>query len=319
MAHELEMTADGKVAMAFRAAGGVPWHGLGVPLPDNATPDEMMKAASLDWGVVKTPNFIKDKDGKFVETGSFSLIRDSDNKVLTQISKGWEPVQNQEAFDFFVDFTEKGQMKMESAGSIYGGAIVWAQANLDDGFELFGGDKVDGYLLFTNPHVYGKTVNVKLCATRVVCNNTLTLALNSKGLREVKVHHGKKFDANRVKELMGLADIQMNRFKEAAEFLGGIDATPDMIDEYFGTLFGVNDENELKRNGQIAKAAIEAQPGTQYAEGSMWQVFNAVTFCTNHIFGRKQDNRMAKLWYGEAENLNTKALNLALDIARKEA
>lgn len=317
MAHNLE-TIDNKVAMAFRENGGLPWHGLGVALPDEATPQEMMKAASLDWKVEKSENFIQ-RGGEFVPTGNFSLVRETDGKVLTQVSEGWEPVQNEQAFEFFNDFVEKGDMQMESAGSLYDGSIVWAQANLKDGFEILGGDKVDGYLLFSNPHRYGKTVTIKFCATRVVCNNTLTLALNSKGLREVKVNHTRKFDEGKVKELMGLADIQMGRFKEAAEFLASVKVDADMIDEFYGDLFGVDENKQLKRNGLIAKAALSHQPGLEYAEGSMWQLFNSVTYSTNHVFGRKADNRMDSLWYGNAEKLNTQALNKALEMASKAA
>lgn len=317
MAHNLE-TIDNKVAMAFRENGGLPWHGLGYALPDNATPKEMMEAASLDWRVEKSENFIF-RNGEYSPTGNYSLVRDFDGKVLTQVSEGWNPVQNEEAFDFFNDFVEKGDMQMESAGSLHDGQIVWAQANLKDGFEILGGDNIDGYLLFSNPHRYGKTITVKFVATRVVCNNTLTLALNSKGQREVKINHSRKFESERVKELMGLADIQMNRFKEAAEFLATVNAEPDMIQEFYGDLFGVDENNQLKRNGLVAKAALTHQPGVEFAEGSMWQLFNSVTYCTNHVFGRKQDNRIDSLWYGSAEKLNTQALNKALEMATKAA
>lgn len=314
MAHNLATTADGRVMMAYRKNGGLPWHGLGVALPDKATPEEMMIAAGLDWEVGKFPttfNF----NGQEVLTGDQALVRMTDGKKLTTVSEGWEPVQNKEAFEFFDDFVKAGQMEMETAGALRDGQIIWAQANLDDGFTLFGGDEVKGHLLFSNPHQYGATVSISLVSTRVVCNNTLTLALSEKGGRRVNVNHRKKFDAAHVKQLMGLADTKMTRFKEAGEFLGTVKVDSDKLRKYAAALFGEKENGELTRNGTLMIEAFEKQPGTEFAPGSMWQAFNAVTFCTNHVFGRTNDRRMESVWYGEADRLNTKALNLAIEMA----
>lgn len=313
MSHAIEIK-DGRVMMAYRKNGGLPWHGLGVALEDNATPDEMMKAAGLDWDVVKIPTSYE-FNGQSIESGEQVLVRATDGHKLTTVSAGWEPVQNSEAFQFFDDFVKIGSMKMESAGSLKEGRVVWAQANLNDGFKLFGDDEVKGYLLFSNPHQYGASVNVTFTSVRTVCQNTLTLALGQAGQRRVNVNHRNKFDPGRVKQLMGLADAKMQNYKEVAVFLGSKKITKDQAKEYFAELFGTTEKNELTRNGRIALTAVDQQPGADFAKGTFWQTFNAVTFCTNHVFGRSNDARMASVWYGEADKLNTKALNLALKMA----
>ena len=95
MAHEVEMI-NGVAQMAF--VGDTPWHGLGTPIGDNLTPQEIQKAAGLDWDVEKVDTFIRYK-GDNVKTGQQALVRSTDGKILTQVGPGWNPVQNSEAFD----------------------------------------------------------------------------------------------------------------------------------------------------------------------------------------------------------------------------
>ena len=146
MAHAVE-------TMAY--AGELPWHGLGVKVADDLTPREMQEAAGLDWSVEKLPMVAKAGNEEIRIPTQQALVRSTDKKVLSVIGQNWEPVQNDEAFDFFVDFVKQGNMQMHTAGSLQDGKMVWALAKVDDDFELFNGDKVESYLLFSNPHQYG--------------------------------------------------------------------------------------------------------------------------------------------------------------------
>ena len=134
MAHELEMI-NGQAQMAYRESQGKPWHGLGVPVSDDMSPEEMMIAAGLDWDVEKVDTFIRYK-GDNVATGQQALVRSTDGKILTQVGPGWNPVQNSEAFDFFTEFVNAGDMVMDTAGSLKDGRLVWALADVKDGFSL---------------------------------------------------------------------------------------------------------------------------------------------------------------------------------------
>ena len=315
MAHELEFV-NGVAQMAYRLSKGKPWHGLGTPVGDNMTPAEMMKAAGLDWGVSKVDSFIE-FNGQKVPTGQQSLVRDTDGKILTQVGSGWNPVQNAAAFEFFADFVSKGDMAMDTAGSLKDGRIVWALADVRDGFSLFGGDEVKGYLLFSNPHEYGKSIDVRFVLERVVCNNTLTVALAEKGQPSVRVNHRSQFDAERVKELLGISHRKTSTFKEAAEFLGSKQYIKTDLEEYFGEIFGksVKEDKVLSPTAERAMAVIETQPGAEYQAGSWWQALNAVTYLCDHELGRTNDTRLASAWFGGNAKRKVEALNLAVKMA----
>ena len=315
MAHNLEII-NGQAQMAYRESAGLPWHGLGVPVSDDMTPQQMMEAAGLNWEVNKVPTFI-DVNGEKIETGAEALVRSTDNKILTQVGPGWNPVQNAEAFDFFTGFVSSGDMVMDTAGSLKDGKLVWAMADVRDGFSLFNGDEVKGYLLFSNPHQYGKAIDVKFIMTRVVCNNTLSVALEEKGQAGVRINHRSEFNADMVKEVLGLSHNKVEKFKEAAEFLGSKRYDDAALQRFMAKVFGESKmENKiLSRTAEEAMSYVENQPGDNFRPGTWWNAYNAVTFMTNHKTGRSADARMSSTWFGSNAKKNINALDLALEMA----
>lgn len=315
MSHELEFRADGQASMAYRASAGLPWHGLGTPIGDNATPEEMMIAAGLDWTVSKADTFALFND-QYVKTGRQALMRDSDGKILTEVGPGWNPVQNAEAFDFFVEFVKAGDMVMDTAGSLKDGRIVWAAADVRDGFTILGGDTVKGHLLFSNPHQYGKSLDIKFVMTRVVCNNTIVVALNEKGQPSVKLNHRSKFEPEKVKELLGIGHNKSEKFKEAAEFLASRRYNRDTLIEFVGDVFGKSKKDAtLTTNGDQALRLVEAQPGAEFAPGTWWNAFNVTTYMADHKLGRTADTRAASALFGPNAKKKLDALDLALEYA----
>jgi phage/plasmid-like protein (TIGR03299 family) len=317
MSHEIEII-NGMAQMAY--TGAVPWHGLGKEVPADLTPEQMLEAAGLNWEVQKFPTFaILDENDpdSVIETGQSALIRTKDKKLLDVVSDDWNPVQNAEAFDFFNEFVMAGDMEMHTAGSLKGGQIVWGLAKIKDSFELFKGDQIDSYLLFSNFHKYGFSTDVRFTPIRVVCNNTLTLSLSSKVERMAKISHRKQFVASDVKDMLGIATDKLQKYKEMAQFLGSKKAKTESIVEYFERIFPLANATEGKRskNANIALGIIDTQPGSEYAQGSWWQPFNAVTFMTDHVLGRTADTRMQSAWYGYNKGLKTKALELAVEMA----
>jgi len=312
MAHMIEFL-DGKASMAY--AGETPWHGLGTQVPADVTPDQMLKAAGLDWTVTPIPAFAE-IGGKQVDIGRSALVRDIDNKVLDVITNDWIPNQNEKAFELFNDFVAAGEMEMHTAGSLRDGQLVWALAKVKESFELFNGDTVESYLLFTNPHKYGWSIDVRFTPIRVVCNNTLTLSLNTQSSKIVKVSHRREFDAELVKETLGVAKEKLAKYKEMAAYLGSKRYNDESIVDYFTRIFPVSgSKKELSKNAEIALEIMNQQPGAEFAEGSWWQAFNAVTFMTDHMIGRSADTRLASAWYGANKNLKTKALETAVEFA----
>ena len=315
MAHEVE-------TMAY--AGEVPWHGLGVPVSNDLTPAQMMKKAGLDWTVEQIDSYVQVGDKK-VPTGMKALVRSSDNKVLTNIGQVWNPVQNEDAFNFFSEYVLKGDMEMHTAGSLKGGQLVWALAKVKESFDLFGGDTVESYLLFSNPHKYGFSIDVRFTPIRVVCNNTLSLSLEAKAERSVKVGHRTEFNADEVKKALGIASAKLSQYKEMAEFLGSKRYNIDNLIEYYNTVFPRTADKRvqnqelsvetLSKNAKAAFDAIELQPGAKYAEGSWWQAFNSVTYVTDHLQGRNPDNRLYSSWFGGNQIRKRDALKTALEFA----
>ena len=316
MAHMIEMVND-KAQMAY--TGEVPWHGLGTKVPNDLTPIQMLDAAGLNWTVEKVPAFAK-VAGKNVAVGHSALVRSMDNKILDVVSDDWNPVQNEEAFDFFNEFVAAGDMEMHTAGSLRDGQIIWGLAKVKESFELFKGDRIDSYLLFSNFHKYGHSTDVRFTPIRVVCNNTLTLSLNSKVERMAKISHRKVFEPTAVKEMLGIATDKLAKYKEMASFLGSKRYNDENIVEYFTRIFPVSGSNdtkkkEISKNAALALDVLDNQPGTEFAPGTWWQAFNAVTYLTDHLAGRNADNRLTSAWYGYHKGIKTKALETAVEMA----
>lgn len=319
MSHELEFV-NGKAQMAY--AGDVPWHGLGVKVSNDLTPEQMMDAAGLNWKVEAIPALATLPNGEVIETGHSALVRDFDSKVLDVITNDWHPTQNSEAFEFFNDFVAAGDMEMHTAGSLKDGTIVWALAKVNESFEICGGrDKVDAFLHFTNPHMYGRSIDVRFTPIRVVCNNTLTLSLRSESKNKVKVSHRRQFDGDEVKEALGIAKHKLAKYKEMAQYLSEKRYNDESIVDYFARVFPVLTQKDVARK-ELSKSAdlalnqyLNDQPGAEFGEGSFWQAFNTVTYMTDHIIGRSVDSRLTSAWYGANKNLKTKALELAVEMA----
>ena len=216
MAHAVE-------TMAY--AGEVPWHGLGVKVEDNLTPDEMLVAAGLDWTVSKRHLFTHsepsvDNSKEVIPVNDYYvLVRDSDNKTFGPCGPKFVPSQNADAFKFFEKFTSVGDMSMDTAGALKGGEQVWGLAKINDGFTLPGDDRVLGYLLVSVSHKWGKANEIRFTPIRVVCNNTLTYALADKTRPSFKMPHLTALDADVFKsaeEALGIAGDRMKDFKESA-------------------------------------------------------------------------------------------------------
>ena len=107
-----------------------------------------------------------------------------------------------------------------------------------------------------------------------------------------------------------------------AQFLGSKMAKNESVVEYFERIFPLNKiteeektEGKRSKNADLALGVLHTQPGAEYAEGSWWQAFNAVTFMTDHLVGRSPDTRLQSAWYGYNKGLKTKALELAVEMA----
>lgn len=314
-----------------------PWGSNGIKVDEHLSPSEMLQLAGLDWQVEKHRSYIDLQDPALVEQRSHghndinvikkvpinrsALVRTSDQKIIADVTPDWVPLQNVEAFKFFTDFVKAGNMHMDTVGSMKDGKLIWALAKVDDGFTIGRDDRVDSFLLFTNPHEFGKAIDIRFMPIRFFCTNCLTRSLGKKGMfdqeKVVKINHRKEFDPEIAKTALGLAHNQLELYKQQAEFLASKRWTEDKLDLFFRSVFPKGgDTNEKSRNHELALKVMDTQPGAHSAEGSWWQAFNAVTYMTDHLMGRSQDTRLYSAWFDSNSKLKVKALDLAVEMAR---
>lgn len=296
--------------------GEVPWHGLGVEVPAGISVDDLMVKAGLDWSISKTriylegnPTPIKDK---------FALVRSSDGSVLDVVGPQYTPIQNREVMEFYREFCESGGMKMNTAGSLNKGKMVWALADIEADFALPGQDHIRGHLLFSSPNVSGKALTIMFTPIRVVCNNTIQMALREYGQSEggYRQHHRKEFDPDEAKVVMGLARGMLADFADKAKFMASRTISDDQWDEFMKGLFPKNEDAQKEpRTWNEFRTARQNAPGTQMSEGTAWHAFNTVTFLADHVMGRSDDTRLNSAWYGSASRLKRKALDMAMKMA----
>lgn len=326
---------DAVETMAYR--GEVPWHGLGVYLKAKASPDEIRKSASLDWGVAKRKMFYYPKgsnSGKPIEVPEkFALVRDTDDRLLSVVGSTYKPVQNEIALDFFTKFVRAGKMEMETAGSLQNGQYIWGLARLGADFKLAKGDEVRGYLLLCSPHVLGKAMIIQFTPIRVVCWNTLNFALGA-GLKgngsAFRMPHSMTFtDAvkERAEVALGLGERQMSEFEQAAKLLARKRAKDADVKQYFCNVleFDPKKAKSKKKDGEAREPlmlpkferALEASPGARLgtAAGTWWGALNAVTYVVDHEIGRERSSALRTAWLGGKAILKRRAVDLALRAA----
>ena len=329
-------------------AGEVPWHGLGKQVSDNMSPSDMLKAAELDWTVTKRPAYTIDKpdcwnivdptgEANFLRCeDNYFLVRDSDNKILSPCGENYVPFQNAEVMSFFKKFTQAGQMKMDTAGSLKHGKDIWGLAKLSDNFTLPGDDRMEGYLLLNNSHQVGKAMTIMFTPVRVVCNNTLTMALDS-GAERFRVLHLQMFDEEVKKaaeEALGLSNALSKTFSEQANFLSSKRARSPELEKFIAELFQPNlliergkvsdhsklppIQDEFKRNAELVYDAVETSPGASLksAKGTWWGALNAVTYVVDHKKkSQEKGNSLHSAWFGSGAQVKRKALKKALEYA----
>ncbi len=334
-------------SMAY--AGEVPWHGLGVQVDSNLTPKEMLVEAGLDWSVSKREIFTydnadPDKSEDLIMAPNHSLlVRDSDNTIFGPCGPKFIPTQNEDAFTFFKKFTDAGKMTMETAGSLKDGRQIWGLAKVDESFTLPGDDRVLGNLLVSVSHEWGKSNEIRFTPIRVVCNNTLSMALADKTQPHFKMPHTRAFDADLIKtaeDALGLASNRMKEYKEAAEFLCTKKYNKDTVVSYIADLMQpklamqqklleqsktektylarATMLDEFQRAPSKVYEALEQQPGANLksSSGTWWGAMNAVTFVVDHKWGHDRDAAMHNAWFGARASLKTKAMTTALDYAK---
>ena len=192
-------------SMAY--AGERPWHGLGNKLATNQSIDAWKESAGMDWTLEESEvRYISGQNGigtinAFPEQ---KVLYRSDTKVpLAVVSKRYQVVQPGEILEFYRDLTEVGGFELETAGVLREGRKFWALAKTGQSMTLKGRDRVDGYLLLATACDGTLATTAQFTSVRVVCNNTLAIALGDTS-GAIKVPHRSQFDPSVVKRQLGI-------------------------------------------------------------------------------------------------------------------
>ena len=212
-----------------------PWHGLGTRVEGALTSSEALIAAGLNWKVVQRKIFTQDG---FPVEGYFANVRDSDQKVLGVVTNRYQIVQNKEAFAFTDELLGKG-VKYETAGSLKDGRKTWILARLSKTYRL-AEDKVVPYLVFSNSHDGSGAIKVAMTPIRVVCNNTLNLALQ-RADRIWSANHTGNMESKLEDARMTLfmAENYMNELSKETDLLNKRKVSDAEVEEYIKLLLPI--------------------------------------------------------------------------------
>lgn len=281
----------------------VPWHGLGTKVQDACTSAEALKAAELDWNVEARPIFT---DSKIQIPGYVANTRDRDNSVLGIVSDKYKIVQNVDAFAFTDNLIGNG-VRYETAGSLRNGKSTFMLARLPQKKIL--GDDFENYICFTNTH--DGTGAVKVCSTnvRVVCNNTLNLALNTAKRSWTCKHMGRIEDKlQEAQRALQLAEEYTDQLAVYAERAANVTIDEAKTHEVIKQLFPISDDasDRMKKNNQNAindfrNCLVSVDLSPFY--GTLWGLVNAASDFAYHrtptrITSTYQEGKMNQAIHG---------------------
>ena len=223
-----------------------PWHNLGVCVETALSSEEALEKSGLDWTVTQRPIMT---DNNMPIPGYRANIRETDNRILGIVSDRYKVVQNHEAFSFVDALLGEGVV-FETAGSLNEGRKVWMLAKLPNKYEMEG-DEIDPYLVFSNSHDGNSSIRVACTPIRVVCQNTLNLALNTAKRVWSTVHVGNLTDKmQEAHNTLMLAGRYMDGLRAEFNYLSRIPLTDTRVKEYIEMLLPMDeDPSEIhKRN-----------------------------------------------------------------------
>lgn len=259
----------------------VPWHGLGTPVEKAMTSEEALELAGLNWEVKAEPVYA---NGLLIPDYKAN-IRQSDGTFLGMVGNRYQIIQNREAFDFTDSLVGEGCV-YETAGSLDGGKRVFLLARLPE--EKILGDEVCPYIAFTNG--FNGYYSVKACITpvRVVCQNTLNLALDNASKVWTTKHTGNiNSKLETAKETLGLAKDYMKKLDQTANVLAETKISDSEVEEVLNKIYPVAEDatDRMKQNVQDIKDGFYMcmiSPDILKFRNTAWGVVQAASDFTTH-------------------------------------
>jgi phage/plasmid-like protein (TIGR03299 family) len=314
MAHEID-SSTGQPAIAY--VGEKPWHGLGEKLPDGASIDTWLRAARLEWGLKRLPvqylvdGRLQTMDDRFV------LVRSDTQAALSIVSGDYKIVQPKEVLEFYEELMSLYGYSLETAGALDCGRKVWALARtgITGAADSGGQDELAAYVLLATSCDKTLATTAAFTSIRVVCNNTLFFAMEdikTERRPQVKVPHNLRFNADDVKEELGLMDKAWSGFIARVHRMASCQMKPDAASSFFEDLLlqknGKPLSNRARREHEIIIALFASAPGQDLgsAKETLWGAVSAVTYYADHVRSGTGD-RLDSAWFGGGYALKEKA------------
>lgn len=316
MAHMIE-------SMAF--VNAVPWHGLGQQLSEGQSLEVWAKQAGMDWEIREAPvRFMTESAGSLGAIMSYPenkvLFRSDTNAPLSVVGNRYKVVQPDEILSFYKDLTEVAGYELETAGVLKGGKKLWALARTGQSNTLKGNDTVNGYLLLATACDGTLATTAQFTSVRVVCNNTLAVALAG-GSGAVKVPHSTTFDPQAVKAQLGVSVASWDSFMYQMKGLSERNMKSTEAFNYFLRVFtseptrsgaGVTNERAMTRAMTLYEGAGKGADLAS-SKATAFGLLNSITEYVDHERrAMSSDYRLDSAWFGPGASLKQKALDQAL-------
>lgn len=317
MSHEIEQ-------MAY--IGQTPWHGLGNVLPANTDLNEWVVAAGLNWGVkLSDVYYYADPTALRRSQTRKVLYRDDTLEPISVVSDRYKPVQPIEILEFYRDLISVFGFQMETAGSLKNGAKVWALANTKQAHFVANQDEVKAYLLLATSYDGTLATTAQFTSVRVVCNNTLQMAVGET-LNAVKIGHHQDFDAAAVKEDLGLTPEAFAAFTQAADALAKIRVDAVAAQRFYRNVLEVVEAPVTAPqigNRNLADRFTETFNERRYigsdleaTRGTAWGMVNVVTEYLDHVRRQSAEGwRLDSAWFGTGARIKQRTFTKALELA----
>lgn len=312
-------------------AGEVPWHGIGTKLNNPATAYEAIQAAKLNYVVSKRGLALQEEifNPRVIVPKHFATFREDTLKVLGVVSHAYKIIQNVEAFNFFDTIIGEGQAVYHTAGALGLGERIWILAKLPGKIVIKDNDIVDKYLLLMNSHDGTSALRMFFTPIRVVCQNTLTMALQDSNAGIAIRHTGDiKSKVAAAQQALGLANKAYADFEKDAMRLADRKLTQTEADMYFALIAFQGKKAELSVTSKLMETRYEhllrlyrLAPGNDIPEvkETAWAAFNSVSYYTDHFKYLERatvipERRLKNIWFGSGLEMKQRALKVALEI-----
>lgn len=261
-----------------------PWHGLGTRVSEAPDSQRALIVAGLNWNVVQEPVYTGEDER--IE-GYKVNVRDTDRKVLGVVSDRYKIVQNREAFAFTDELLGEG-VRYETAGSLQNGRKVWMLARMPHEY-IISGERISPYMVFFNSHDGSGAIKVALTPIRVVCQNTLNLALSTAKRSWSMIHTGNiQGKMQEARDTLFLAETYMDHLGKEFENLRKKKLTDKQVLDFIDLLLPVDElatsqqVKNVKRLQEDMKLRYFEAPDLKDVGNNAYRFINAVSDFATH-------------------------------------